>query len=60
VSLAFLPLLLATVLTLSLLRRLYNRILRLADEIKQNGGKVLYAGSDGLARGTTAAPLSKK
>ncbi|GAA5851054.1 hypothetical protein JCM9279_005271 [Rhodotorula babjevae] len=29
-------------------------------KIKMAGGKVLYAGSDGLSRGTTAAPLSKK
>ena len=38
----------------------YNRLIRISDEIKTAGGKVLYAGSDGLSRGTTAAPLSKK
>ncbi|GAA6002326.1 uncharacterized protein JCM10292_006603 [Rhodotorula paludigena] len=38
----------------------YNRLIRIADEIKQAGGEVRYAGSDGLARGPNAAPLSKK
>ncbi|GJN87490.1 hypothetical protein Rhopal_000439-T1 [Rhodotorula paludigena] len=38
----------------------YNRLIRIADEIKQAGGEVRYAGSDGLSRGPNAAPLSKK
>merc|ERR1712093_644040 len=38
----------------------YNRLLKIADEIKQNGGSVVYAKSEGLSRGPNAAPLSKK
>ncbi|GAA5884730.1 hypothetical protein JCM6882_005369 [Rhodosporidiobolus microsporus] len=38
----------------------YNQLIRIADEIKSNGGQVRYAGADGLSRGPNAAPLSKK
>ncbi|GAA6051972.1 hypothetical protein JCM3770_002990 [Rhodotorula araucariae] len=38
----------------------YNRLIRIADEIKQAGGSVRYAGSDGLSRGPNPAPLAKK
>ncbi|GAA6037591.1 hypothetical protein NBRC10512_002578 [Rhodotorula toruloides] len=38
----------------------YNQLIRIADEIKQAGGQVRYAGADGLSRGPNAAPLSRK
>ncbi|GAA5863846.1 hypothetical protein JCM3774_001176 [Rhodotorula dairenensis] len=38
----------------------YNTLIRIADEIKQAGGQVRYAGAEGLSRGPEAAPLSKK
>merc|ERR1712093_63586 len=38
----------------------YNRLLKIADEIKQNGGSVVYAKSEGLSRGPNRGPLSKK
>lgn len=38
----------------------YNALLRIEDEIKQAGGKVVYAGSNGLSVGPKAAPLSQK
>ena len=38
----------------------YNRLIRIADEIKRAGGKSLYAGADGFSKGPTAAILSKK
>ncbi|GAA5946237.1 hypothetical protein JCM10213_001653 [Rhodosporidiobolus nylandii] len=38
----------------------YNALIRIADEIKQAGGEVKYAGAEGLSRGPNAAPLSQK
>jgi len=38
----------------------YNALIRIADELKQNGQEVIYAGAQGLSRGPNAAPLSKK
>ncbi|GAA6010465.1 hypothetical protein JCM11491_006951 [Sporobolomyces phaffii] len=38
----------------------YNALIRIADELKQAGQEVVYAGAEGLSRGPIAAPLSKK
>ncbi|GJN87495.1 hypothetical protein Rhopal_000444-T1 [Rhodotorula paludigena] len=38
----------------------YNRLLRIADEIKQAGGEVVYAGKSGLSAGLEPAPLSSR
>ncbi|GAA5995571.1 hypothetical protein JCM5350_001981 [Sporobolomyces pararoseus] len=38
----------------------YNALIRIADELKQAGQEVIYAGAEGLSRGPIAAPLSKK
>jgi hypothetical protein len=35
-------------------------LIRIEDEIKQSGGKVRYAGAEGLSRGPEAAPLSNR
>ncbi|GAA5941502.1 uncharacterized protein JCM15063_006121 [Sporobolomyces koalae] len=38
----------------------YNALIRIADELKQAGQEVIYAGAQGLSRGPTPAPLSRK
>lgn len=38
----------------------YNALIRIDDEIKQAGGKTVYAADKGFSRGPNAAPLSKK
>lgn len=38
----------------------YNALLRISDELKQAGKKVVYAGDQGLSVGPKAAPLSQR